>query len=238
MVGVVAGVPRFVVGILGVQHIEVLGVLGVGGPCDDRVAVEQRTRVERGEQPLVGIDDEAVGAFDPLEAVAHARRRERGAPVGAVDVEPRVDGGGGVGGAGEVVDHADVGRSRGGDDGEHAVTVVAEAGDHLTKRIGPHLTALAGGNHHDVGVHRAGGLGDRRVRARRRDHQPACPVVGPVGAVAPPPAGGDQGAEVAGGAAADEHAACFGGSPTRSAIHRSASFSAWIAPAPSSHDPA
>ena len=55
---------------------------------DARVAVQQRARVERGEQPLVRVDDEAVGVLDAGEQVADARRRERGAAVRTVDVHP------------------------------------------------------------------------------------------------------------------------------------------------------
>ena len=89
VVGVVARVPRFVGRVGGVEHVEVLGVLRVRPTGDRRIAVQQRARVERREEPLVWIDDEAVGAFDPVETSADTRRGERCAAVRAVDVEPR-----------------------------------------------------------------------------------------------------------------------------------------------------
>ena len=166
VVGVVARIPRFVGRVIGVQHVEVLGVLGVGSAGDCRIAVQQRARIERREEPLVRVDDEAVGALDAVEPVADARRGERRAAVGAVDVEPRVEIGGNVGGAGEVVDHADVRRARGGDDGEETLTIgVVECVDHRTQRAAGHATAVVGRHRHDVGVHRPRRLDDRRVGA-------------------------------------------------------------------------
>ena len=65
--------------LLGVEHVQVGGVLGVGPPADLWLPVQQGTRVERREQPLVGVDDEAVGRLDPGEAVLrqHAKRLQR-----------------------------------------------------------------------------------------------------------------------------------------------------------------
>lgn len=51
------------------QGVEVLGVLRVRAAAEIGVAVDERARVERREQPLVRVDDERVGAFDPCEAV-------------------------------------------------------------------------------------------------------------------------------------------------------------------------
>ena len=52
-------------------------------------AVEQRRAVERREQPLVRVDHERVGdARRRRSADARRRREQRGAAVGAVDVEP------------------------------------------------------------------------------------------------------------------------------------------------------
>ena len=58
-------------------------------PRPRRVTVEEGTAVIRGEEPLVGIDDEAVGLLDPGERRPLARRRQRRQPVGAVDVQPQ-----------------------------------------------------------------------------------------------------------------------------------------------------
>ena len=61
----------------------------MGGAAVGRLAVDQRARVERREQPLVRVDDERVGALDAGEAIAHARRAQRAEAVGAVDVQPQ-----------------------------------------------------------------------------------------------------------------------------------------------------
>ena len=83
------------------------------------LAVEQRGAVERGEQPLVGVDDERVRLLDAGEAVAHARREQRRAAVGAVDVEPQPALARDLAHAGEVVDDAGVGRAGGRHHGAH-----------------------------------------------------------------------------------------------------------------------
>ena len=66
-------VGRVPLGGLG-EHVEVAGVLGVRGPGQRRVAVEQGAAVERREEPLVRVDDERVRS-------ARCRRRAR-APTG------------------------------------------------------------------------------------------------------------------------------------------------------------
>ena len=87
VVGVVARVP--LLGVVAVEDLQVGGVLGVDRLGQIGLAVEQRGAVERCEQPLVGIDDERVGPFEPGELVP-ARGSEQGRPaVGAVDVEPQ-----------------------------------------------------------------------------------------------------------------------------------------------------
>ena len=72
-----------------VQDVEVTGLLGEVAPRGGRVAVDQRAAVQRAEEPLVGIDDEAVGVADAREQFALGRE-ERRAAVGAVHVEPQV----------------------------------------------------------------------------------------------------------------------------------------------------
>src|SRR5947208_3278964 len=66
---------------LDVHRVEVTGVLGMGGARLRRVAVDQRTRVERREQPLVRIDDERVGLLDAGEQSGDARRRQSGSAI-------------------------------------------------------------------------------------------------------------------------------------------------------------
>ncbi len=67
-------------------------------------------------------------------------------------------------------------------------------------------TLAVGGDLHFVGVHRAARLGDAAVRALGGDDESAGAIEPATCPLAPTPTGGDEGAEVAGGAAADEHA--------------------------------
>ncbi len=210
VVGEVGRVPLRTgpVAVVGMQHVQVLGVLGVGAPTDLRVAVQQGARVERREQPLVGIDDEAVGGLDAGEAVASARRREGRPAVGAVDVHPRVQHGTCRGGRREVVDDAGVGRPGRGDDGEQpGPIVVRQCAERGLEGRAREATDRIGRHRHDVGVHRPRRGGDRGVGAAGRHDQPARAVHRPVGSLPPAPARRDEGAQVAGRAATDEHAA-------------------------------
>ncbi len=84
-------------------------MLRVRGAGQVRAPVQQRAAVERREQPLVGVDDEAVGALDPWNLCPHGGRCQRGAAVGAVDVHPEVAAVAHLGHTGEVVDDAEVG---------------------------------------------------------------------------------------------------------------------------------
>ena len=172
-----------------VEHVEVLGVLGVGVAGDLRVAVDEGTRVERGEQPLVGIDDEAVGSLDAGEQVPHARSRQAGAAVRPVDVEPRAEAIGRRGRRDEIVDHPGVRRPRRGDDGKHPSPVlVGEAGDRRVERLGGEPAARVGRGQFDVGVHRLGSLGDGGVGAGTADDQTTGALVLPASVGPPLPA--------------------------------------------------
>ncbi len=90
VMGEVAGVPvvTVAVGVAPVQHVEVLGVLRVRGAADVGIAIHQRAAVERSEEPLVRVDDEAVGVFDAAVQIAHAGSGQPCAAVGTVDVQP------------------------------------------------------------------------------------------------------------------------------------------------------
>ena len=126
--GVVARVPLF--GVLAVQDLEVLGVLGVHRLGQVGLAVDQGGAVEGSEEPLVRVDDERVGPLEAGELVSDGWGEQRGGPaVRAVDVEPQGVLGGHVGHACQVVDDAGVGRPRGGHDGDDvgAARVVAQA---------------------------------------------------------------------------------------------------------------
>ena len=141
----------------------------------------------------------------------------------------------------QVVDHPDVGRAGGGDDREQPRTIRRRTAPRPCRRSADPVSRprSSAGTSGDVGVHRPRRPGrptsarrtrrrsDPRVRssapsARCRQCQRAAISALRLPAVPPltntPPA--------------------VAGSPTRSAIHRSASFSAKIAPPPSSHDPA
>ena len=226
-----------------VEHVEVLGVLGVGGPGDARVAVEQRAAVERGEQPLVRIDDEAVGALDAGEAVRgrsarraprRRRRRRRGTTCRSLGAH--------VGGAGEVVD-----RRR--------------------RSWCPHVATIANSRSRSVVVERvdASNAGAprlmrtarrRRARARRRRPSHGPPARPTSGHPPTRPSGHGCGRGAPSARCRQRQRAATSalrlpavppltntppaaaGSPARSAIQRSASFSANTAPAPSIHEPA
>ncbi|MEI2704488.1 MAG: hypothetical protein V9E89_04315 [Ilumatobacteraceae bacterium] len=66
---------------------------------------------------------------------------------------------------------------------------------------------IVGGDADDIGIHRPRPRGDAAVRPGAGQDEAAGAVVAPAGPEAPGEACRDQGAEVAGGAAADEHAA-------------------------------
>ena len=192
-----------------VEHVEVLRVLGVRAAGDLGVAVHERARVERREQPLVRIDDEAVRPLDARVAVADARHREPGAAVRAVDVHPHAEPLARVRHGSDVVDDAGVRGAARRDHREHAIEVLGgQVGEERIERVGAEASLLVGLDGHDVCVHRPPGCRDRRVRPAGGDDQSARAVVPPSRAVAPAPTrGDDQRAEVAGRATADEHAA-------------------------------
>ena len=149
-------------------------MLRVRCPRLHRIAVDQRARVERGEQPLVRIDDERVGVLDAGEQPAHGRRGETGSAVRAVDVQPPAvllrDGRD----ARDVVDDAEVRRARGGDDGEHAVAALGRHRLHgPAQRGAEQAAALVAVDLDDIDVHDdAQRVLDRRVRLGRQRHRP------------------------------------------------------------------
>ncbi len=200
---------------IGVQYVEVLGVLGVGAASQQGIAVEQGAAVERREQPLVGVDDETVGTFDATEPVAHARCQKAGAAVRPVDVEPHTQLVGNVGRRGKVVDDTGVGGATRGHDGEHPITVDGVERGHGGPQVLDVEPALGvGRNLHLIGVHRPAGLSDAAVSALGRDDQAPGAVLATASAFAPAVAGSYQGAEVARRAATDEDPSRLGGEPS------------------------
>ena len=116
-----------------------------------RVAIEQRAGVERSEEPLVRVDDDRVGVLDAGEERARRRRRERGAAVRTVDMEPHAALRADLGDRREIVDQPEVRRAGGGDDRERAPARSRQcAGDGLA--VEP--TAIVDLGADEIGIHR------------------------------------------------------------------------------------
>ena len=158
--GVVARIP--LLGVLAVQHLEVLRVLGVHRLGQVGLSVDQRGAVEGREQPLVGVDDERVGPLESGELLAHRRGEERRrAAVGAVDVEPQRMLCRDVGHAVEVVHDAGVGRPRRGHDADDVAPAAGRRAGPPQRVAGqPMVQRRHGQRAHAEHVQ---GLADRRV---------------------------------------------------------------------------
>ena len=209
-------------------------MLGVGRGRQRRIAVHERGAVVRGEQPLVRVDAEAVGALE-AEAQRFGRgRAQRRAAVGRVDVQPEVELGADVGDGVELVDGTDVGRAEVADDGEHPVgTVLGDRGPQRRRRSSGHdrRAARRARRHPSPWPRRGRRRASRRWRRsttvadgspwRRRAWCRAVTSADRLAAEPPltkqPPAPS--------------------GKPASPASHSSVSFSAAMAPAPASHIP-
>jgi hypothetical protein len=121
------------------EHLEVPGALTVSSPRGRRVAVDERTRVVGREEPLVRIDDEAVGVLDTRHARSQSLRQEAREAIRAIHVEPpRVlarDGGD----ARQVVDRTSVRRPDRRDECDHAcgrghVDALDPRGERITRQ--------------------------------------------------------------------------------------------------------
>ena len=159
VVGVVGGVP--LLGGVGVHDVEIRGVLGVDGLGQMGLAVEQGGTVERGKQPLVGIDDKRVDQFDSVEAGPDRGREEGGAAVGPVDVEPPLAFAGECSDAGQIVDDSGVGGAPGGHDGDHVIgpgVAIEERTDG-----GSGQPVVVARDEQALHAEDVGGLADRRV---------------------------------------------------------------------------
>ena len=73
---------------LAINRVKIAGPLRMARARELWLPVEQGAAVVGREQPLVWVDDEAVGALDPVEEVTHARGSERRTAVRPVDVHP------------------------------------------------------------------------------------------------------------------------------------------------------
>ena len=214
VVGEVAGVPVVTVRIVApaVQDVEVLGVLRMRCPPHVGVAVDEGTAVERCEQPLVRIDDEAVGMLDAVVTIADARRSQACSAVGTVDMHPHIELSTDSSNTGEVVDDAGVGRACRGHDREHTIAVLrSKPGECLTQRGAPHPALLIGRHQYDICVDGPCSGTDTRMGPFAGQQQPTCPVVVASGSVPPSEARRDQRAEVPCRPTGHEHPTCRGG---------------------------
>ena len=82
------------------------------------VADQHAARLQRLEQPLVGVEGERVGLLDPGQQPPALGGEDGRGAEGAVDVEPQPLGPAQRGQVGQRVDAAGAGRPRGGDDAE------------------------------------------------------------------------------------------------------------------------
>ena len=80
-----------------VQRAQVLRHERERGPQDIHSARQQQRRIKRCEEPLVGVDDDRVGALPAGEQATLLRQECHGPAVGGVDVQPQATRGGDVG---------------------------------------------------------------------------------------------------------------------------------------------
>ena len=158
--------------------LQVVGGQGEGLLQPVHAAAVEGAQVEGDEQPLVGVDDQRVGAVAPRQRLLVARHHRRGPRVGGVDVQPQPLAGADVGDGRHRVDAGD----RGGADGRHhrqrrhpVPPVLRDGGG---EGVGAQAEALVGGDapqpvvaqpqrHHGLVDRRVGVLG--AVDARRRE---------------------------------------------------------------------
>ena len=70
------------------ENVQVAGLLRVDSSRLDGIAIDQCGAVEGSKEPLVGINNKAVGVAKSSKLVAHGRREYGGATVRTVDVKP------------------------------------------------------------------------------------------------------------------------------------------------------
>ena len=219
--GEVDGEIRWIAG-LPVDLVQIARKLRVSGARGLGIAVEERAAVVGGEEPLVRVDDEAVGELDAVEEAADAGGGERRSAVGAVDVEPDPALGAHRGDARQVVHEARVRRPGGGHDREDVVGALSSAASRAsplrrplssssTSRIPTSSTRAATRMEEctsavQASFHPPGGRSPRRDRA-------ACRAAASAERFPPVPP-------------ATKQPAALGGQPSSSMIQPSASFSA------------
>src|SRR5690349_4424469 len=73
------------------MHLYVIGVFRAERTRSrNRVAKQQTTRIDRNEQPLVRIERNRIGAFEPREQIGLALVQYSGRAVRAVNVKPQI----------------------------------------------------------------------------------------------------------------------------------------------------
>ena len=206
---------------------EVLGGDGEGGVEGGAVAGPEERAIEVGQQPLVRVEVEGVGAFDALDHGAELGADHGGAGVGGVDVQPDGAGrrviGGALREAVDGIDGAGAGGADGGADKEGAQASGEVVADLDAQGLGVHGEGGVARDEADVAPADArdhGGLDDGGVRLGRGVGDEGGVAEGAVGGgslrggtegVEPAGAGGDHGGEdgLAGGA--EDHAAPWAG---------------------------
>ena len=188
-------------------------MLGMGCRSRRGIAIDERGTVVRGEQPLVRVDPEAVGALDAVELVTGQRAAQRGQAVRAVDVHPQASRRAHVGDPVELVDDTRVRSAAGGHHGEHTVRGVecVVGADRCLQRGAGHPAVIVGVYRQHIDVHHAGSGAYRSVYllsdSNRVPRRPAAAALGEHLAC------GHQRAEVRCRAAGYEHAAGALGKP-------------------------
>src|SRR5512132_501162 len=132
-------------------------MLGMCCPCEFWFPVEQGTAVVGGEQPLVRVDDEAVGALDASKEMTNGWRGKSGTTVRPVDVHPDAEAFADIGNTGQVVDDAGVRGAGRRNDREH-VTRIDQYGP---QSVAGELTLIIFRNDYDFGVQHGGCRLDR-----------------------------------------------------------------------------
>ena len=138
-----------------------------------RAQIVRTGRVEAGaldrrEQPLVGVDDEGVGALDTVEGVAKLRADGGRAGVGAVDVQPGAVVLGEIGDRRHRVDRRRRGRAHGCHDSAHVAL-----GELLRERVGAHAELGVGRHLAELELEQPRRLLDGRVRLVGAEHYAA-----------------------------------------------------------------
>ena len=117
---------------------QVFGHQREGAFEDLGVAGVERRGVDRGEKPLVGVEDKAVGVLAALQAPAELGAQRRRARVGRIDVEPQTLGGADLGDRRHRIHRCGRGRADGGHHRQRAKACGTVGGDRTPERLDVH----------------------------------------------------------------------------------------------------